>query len=256
MGKMIDITGQRFGKLLVISCAGKIDGRHYFWNCKCDCGNDTVIEGSRLRSGNTKSCGCGKYDGFKKYNANQSEKAKIPIGTRFGKLVVIEDLGFRKQVEGHSRRWYRCQCDCGNIKDVMGNILKQNQTISCGSCLSSKGEYKIEQLLQQHGIIYAHDYTIPQLKQDLKRNLRFDFVIYDNQNQIVRCIEFDGRQHYDGPDTTYWGHSTDSLQTIQQKDSLKNNWCKENNIPLVRIPYWIEPTIEILLGEDYLVKEE
>lgn len=33
MGKMLDLTGQRFGKLTVISCAGKLDGRRYSWNC-------------------------------------------------------------------------------------------------------------------------------------------------------------------------------------------------------------------------------
>lgn len=55
----------------------------------------------------------------------QSEKAKIPIGTKFGKLTVIEDLGFREQVKGHNRRWYKCQCDCGNIHEVQGNTLKQ-----------------------------------------------------------------------------------------------------------------------------------
>ena len=58
-----------------------------------------------LRNGNTKSCGCGRYDGLKKYNQNQSEASKIENNTRFGKLVVVEDIGFRKQIEGHSRRW-------------------------------------------------------------------------------------------------------------------------------------------------------
>lgn len=55
----------------------------------------------------------------------QSEKAKIPLGTKFGKLTVIEDLGFREQKNGHNRRWYKCQCDCGNTHEVIGNFLKQ-----------------------------------------------------------------------------------------------------------------------------------
>ena len=58
-------------------------------------------------------------------NKENSEKAKIPIGTKFGKLTVIEDIGFREQISGHKRRWYKCKCDCGNIKEIMGNCLKQ-----------------------------------------------------------------------------------------------------------------------------------
>lgn len=54
-----------------------------------------VILGTALRNGNTKSCGCAKYDGLKNYNQKQSDLNKIINGTRFGKLIVIEDIGFR-----------------------------------------------------------------------------------------------------------------------------------------------------------------
>ena len=47
---------------------GKLNGKTYHWKCECECGNIAIVDGTRLRSGNTKSCGCGKYDGFKKYN--------------------------------------------------------------------------------------------------------------------------------------------------------------------------------------------
>ena len=96
MGKMIDLTGQTFGKLTVINCAGKLDGRRYFWNCECECGNKKQINGALLRNGNTKSCGCGKYDGIKKYNQEKSDANKLKSGTRFGKLIVLEDIGFRE----------------------------------------------------------------------------------------------------------------------------------------------------------------
>ena len=59
MGKFIDLTGQRFGRLTVIerdTSRPKNDGA--FWLCKCDCGNVTSVRGKELRRGNTKSCGC------------------------------------------------------------------------------------------------------------------------------------------------------------------------------------------------------
>ena len=52
-----DYVGQRFGLLTVLEYAGKQDGAHR-WKCRCDCGEETVVEQSRLQSGKTKSCGC------------------------------------------------------------------------------------------------------------------------------------------------------------------------------------------------------
>ncbi|RHO08431.1 AP2 domain-containing protein [Clostridium sp. AM22-11AC] len=57
MGKMIDLTGQRFGRLVVIERAGSRGGKAT-WLCQCDCGNQTVVIGGILRRGLTKSCGC------------------------------------------------------------------------------------------------------------------------------------------------------------------------------------------------------
>ena len=58
MGKLIDITGARFGRLKVLSFAYKGNNYNSFWNCKCDCGNNVVVNGKHLREGGTKSCGC------------------------------------------------------------------------------------------------------------------------------------------------------------------------------------------------------
>lgn len=256
MGKMKDLTGQVFGKLTVIDCAGKLDGRRYFWNCQCECGNVKPVIGTMLRNGNTKSCGCGRYDGFKKYNEKQSELNKIEIGTRFGKLVVLEDIGLRPHVEGHSRRWYRCQCDCGNEKEVMGNSLKSNHTVSCGQCnMSSLGEYQIANLLDSNDIFYQHDYCFMELYRETGRKLRFDFILYeDDLITPKRFIEFDGRQHIAGPEAI-WSQS-DPLEIIQERDNIKNKFCLSHNYPLVRIPYTKlnHITIEDLLGDQYLVK--
>ena len=57
MGKKIDLTGQRFGRLVVIREYGRKNG-HVAWLCKCDCGNEVVINGAYLRNGKSQSCGC------------------------------------------------------------------------------------------------------------------------------------------------------------------------------------------------------
>jgi hypothetical protein len=57
MRKIIDLTGQRFGRLVVIERAENI-GNVPRWRCICDCGNESVVRGACLRNMNTQSCGC------------------------------------------------------------------------------------------------------------------------------------------------------------------------------------------------------
>lgn len=58
MGKKLDLTGQRFGRLVVICKSGRNKFRNVMWLCKCDCGNEVTVTGNHLRSWNTTSCGC------------------------------------------------------------------------------------------------------------------------------------------------------------------------------------------------------
>lgn len=57
----IDITGQRFGRLVVVSRAENV-GHMSRWNCVCDCGNKTIVYSNNLRRGYTQSCGCFRHE--------------------------------------------------------------------------------------------------------------------------------------------------------------------------------------------------
>lgn len=57
-----DIAGERFGKLVVLSYAGRDKYRAATWNCVCDCGNHATVPGRSLRIGKTKSCGCRRFE--------------------------------------------------------------------------------------------------------------------------------------------------------------------------------------------------
>lgn len=254
MGKALDLTNKRFGKLTAKRNLGKPDGRRYVWECQCDCGNTCIVQTSRLTSGNTKSCGCGKYDGFKKHNKEASEKAKIEIGTRFGKLTVSEDMGIQD-----GRRIYKCICDCGNEHLVKANNLKTGATISCGQCnLRSKGEYLISQILDTNNLSYDYDKVFNELKKETNRSLRFDFIVYedDEKTQVKYFIEFDGRQHKYGPDTKYWSRNQDTLEDIQERDKIKNDFCISKGYKLYRIPYYIKITdLQSIINDKFLIKE-
>ena len=62
MSRLIDMAGMRFEKLLVIERINKDEHGQAKWLCKCDCGNKTVVLGSNLRRGKTKSCGCWRQE--------------------------------------------------------------------------------------------------------------------------------------------------------------------------------------------------
>ena len=60
MGRFVDLSGRKFGKLLVIKRMGTGNDGHIFWECVCDCGNTKtkVVSGTSLVQGKTRSCGC------------------------------------------------------------------------------------------------------------------------------------------------------------------------------------------------------
>lgn len=170
---------------------------------------------------------------MKKYNENQRS---VEVGDRFGKLVVVEYEGLRKQASRNKNEsWYICQCDCGGpLKSIRGNDLVTGGVISCG-CISSVGETAIKNILDKNNIVYKTEYIFSDLKNpNTNHHLRFDFAIFNN-NKLEYLIEFDGRQHFTGPEAS-WTHAQ-SLKDIQFRDGLKNDYCKEHNIILKRIPY-------------------
>lgn len=208
--------GERFGKLITIEDTGKTDSsRHKLWRCICDCGNEIIVASRNLTTGNTKSCGC-------------NHQRHQLLGQKFGMLMVIEDMG--NDIKGNSL--WKCKCDCGREKIVRGVNLVAGATISCGCSKMSKGELKIKQILDSHKIKYKQEYLIREIG-----NKRFDFAILDNNNKVIKLIEFDGIQHYE--DTGFSKlNKGESLQKRQESDRIKNEWAAAHNIPLLRIPYW------------------
>ena len=120
-------NGDRFGRLVVLNETTKEErknqaGRNYW--CQCDCGNKIIVYGHNLKTGNTKSCGCLNRELTSKRNS-----IDIPIGTRFGSLVVIDRAPVRP---GNGSAYWRCKCDCGVECEVRGDYLRNGQTTSCG----------------------------------------------------------------------------------------------------------------------------
>jgi len=126
-----NLIGKRFGRLVLIEEVERIGHNRYF-KCQCDCGTIKIVCGSSLKSGLTKSCGCLRKELAHKSYGKGFENF---IGRRFGRLIVIDDAGTINRQ--HS---FKCQCDCGTIKIIGGNQLKECKTKSCG-CIQ-RGAFK------------------------------------------------------------------------------------------------------------------
>jgi hypothetical protein len=116
----LNITNQRFGKLIALQNTGRKGKNCYFWECQCDCGNIVEARVDYLRNGDTSSCGCIRGE----------SKIKYLTGRKFGRLTVIE-IG--KQNKSKNYTW-KCKCNCGNVAVVSSSNLVRNHTTSCG-CL-------------------------------------------------------------------------------------------------------------------------
>lgn len=239
MSHLIDLTGQKFGRLTVLYKDNqRITKSGSYWICKCECGNIKSVKSSSLRRGEIQSCGCLQKE---KTIEARNKSAENLIGKRFGKLVVLQ-----RDMSNTSTPIWICQCDCGKLTSVRAQDLKRhdgNQTVSCGCYHQSIGEKNILSILTDNNIDYISQYTFTDLPKS-----RFDFAILNNQT-IIRLIEYDGEQHY--KDIPAWG----GLKLQQQRDKVKNEYAIDHNIPLIRIPYWERDniTLDMILGDKYLI---
>ena len=242
MSKLIDLTGQKFGKLEVLykDTERKTNSGSY-WICKCECGKIKSIKSSSLRRGEILSCGCLRNKKIAETKKKKSEEEML--GKRFG-FLVVESRSSRKTKDGAI--YWNCKCDCGNHIEVLGKSLKRkddNQTVSCGCFHRSIGATNIMNILKKNNIEFIDEYSFSDLPKS-----RYDFAILKN-NKVIRLIEFDGEQHY--KEIKFWG----DLETQQKRDKKKNEFAKSKNIPLVRIPYWERDniTLDMILGDEYLI---
>ena len=237
MSKLIDLTGEKFGNITILSRAENAKDGTAQWNCQCICGKNFIRKGTQIRQSFKRnpnySCGC-----------QQKTTAKDITGQRFGKLIALKPTEERA-IGGQNIIW-EFQCDCGRITKI--STANIGHTNSCGKCSKiSQGELKIEQILKENNISFEREKNFKNFKYDNGATPRFDFyVTYNNINYL---IEYDGEQHF-----TWNGrgwNTEDYFNKIQEYDKIKNQYCKENNISLIRIPY---THLNNIVLEDLLLK--
>ena len=232
--QLIDVTGQVFNRLKVLE-QGKTINNRIHWKCQCICGNIVEVDSYNLRHGITKSCGC-----LQKERTSEASIKNLK-GKEFGMLTVLDQAPSR-----NGKAYWICQCECGKIKEIAGQDLMQGIK-SCGCLRASFPEHQIEKALINLQIDYEKEKIFPNLYGTGGGNLRFDFFLPE-QNIL---IEYQGEQHY--RQNFKYDSTEEGFQKRQCHDEIKRQYCKENGIKLIEIPYWKQEDIPIILQK---IKED
>lgn len=258
-----------------------VKNRQRHGNFKCSfCGKifDTVI--AYVVSGNTKSCGCQKNKGKKKYKQNDligpyqtlfinyTQKGKNGLwkgnficsfcdknfearishvadgsikscGCQIAKyhggdFVGPNNILLINRTESIGKTSYgdfKCPL-CGKIFNTSINSIAIGTTVSCGCLKTSAGEWKIKNILDRKNILYKQQHAFPDCRNDKTNNLLyFDFYLPDYNC----CIEYDGEQHFISKKSGW--NTKEHLKETQYRDNIKDRYCQNKNIKLIRIPY-------------------
>lgn len=138
----------------------------------------------------------------------------------------------------HDKIEVKCK-SCGEIFYLRSDHITRG--VGCAKCIKSQGENLIESILNNMNIKAMTQYRFKECRHI--KPLPFDFYL-PNMNI---CIEYDGIQHYESID--FFG-GEDEFSLVKLRDSIKNTYCKDNNIKLIRIPYFEYDNIEEILNKE------
>lgn len=212
MMKIIDITGERYGRLTVLSFTGTKDknGR-YLWKCKCDCGNEIIVNRNVLRNKGVQSCGC----------LREESRFKDYTGEKYGRLTAIKPTG---EVINHSAVWV-WKCDCGNtIECPADNVMSGRR--SCG-CLEKETKIKACKNMQKK-IIRIDGTNINRIKSNkIPRNNTSGAIgvsWHKKAQKWAAHIQFKGRIYHLG----YYNTVKEASEAYQKaKDEIHRSFIDE-----------------------------
>ncbi len=125
MSVLIDLTGQRFGRLVVIERAPNA-GKETRYLCRCDCGRSKLFYGQNVKRGLSLSCGCLRNE------INSNLNTEDLSGRRFGSLTAqVRSADYVAPNGARHVRW-ECFCDCGRAATVGASDLRSGHTTTCG----------------------------------------------------------------------------------------------------------------------------
>lgn len=215
-------VGKKFGKYNTkcIDIVGKDKNNKFIGEFICSFdGQKFQARVSDVKANNTQSCGCLLHNGDK--------YIKYYPGDILGPLDIYM---IARLDDGKGK--FICPFDGSIFESNIGSVVS-GHTKSCGCLKESVGITKIKNILTNNNILYIQEYVFSDcVNPQTNAKLYFDFYLPDYNC----CIEYDGEQHFQKANN--WNTKTDSLQQRQYRDNIKNIYCEQNCINLIRIPFW------------------
>lgn len=223
-----NIIGKKFGKWTVLK---EVTNKIYL--CRCECGTTREVDGYNLVRGLSNDCGCSRLEKLEERNEVDL------LGKRFHKLTVIE----KGEVNCFNKRTWKCKCDCGGIVYYTTGDLLSDKICSCG-CSNSRYGKLLYDIVNSLGFECKRE-KFEYIDKENNITCRFDLYI----PQLNLAIEYDGEPHYKPIDFAGRGKewAENNLKEVQERDARKNKYCQDNNINLLRIPYWEKDNIESII---------
>lgn len=212
--------GDRIGpyNILLIKRLYKNKNKHWVGLFECPyCGEEFENTLGHIASGHTQSCGCVSFD------LSGKKAREYDVGDRIGPF----DIKILKRTRGSGKATFECPI-CKKPFDSYFSTVLTGSVRSCGCFYLSRGEEKIKNILNDMKISFVHQKQFENCK--VKRCLKFDFYL----PEYNCCIEYNGEQHY-FPVEAFGGE--EQLKKQRQYDQIKIDYCKNNNIKLIEIPY-------------------
>lgn len=257
MSRVVDLTGQRFVRLVVIERTERPKSskeRSVFWLCECDCDHKRiVVDGHSLRQNRQKSCGCLQRENAKNNYIDL-------MGKKFGRLTVIEKIDKPRNSKTKNRGTYwLCNCSCDNKTIIVsGASLRSGNTQSCG-CLQKESGFKEYQIAtfnrlyksylikaEQRNLVFeiSKDYFYTMTKQNC-------FYCGKEPHQVIKSKSNNGDYIYNGIDRLY-----------SDKGYTKGNCvpcCGQCNVAKMAIPHdefliWIDRVYKHLHRKECLYR--
>jgi very-short-patch-repair endonuclease len=169
------------------------------------------------------------YKGYEKYNMMEN----INKNSTYDYSLITQEW-WDKNYKGNQQTKLPIICPEHGL--FYQTRFGHNQGNGCPNCNSSKGESKIRAHLNTLELYYIQEFQ-------LDNKQRIDFYI----PEYNLAIEYDGIQHFKAVE--HFG-GEEALASNKERDEIKNQYCIDNNINLLRIPYWEFDNIDILIQEE------
>jgi hypothetical protein len=213
---------------------------------QCACGNLFKTKFNHFKSSNQRQCNnCGKE------KVAQSKRLDIFYIKKFIEEESNSGCKLITKEYKNSSTKLKIECACGNTFTTLFSVFRDYNRRCCDICAKknkkSQGEFKIENYLIKKDVSYESEYRFDDCRN--KRPLPFDFAIFNKKDEIICLVEFDGKQH----SHITWNFAKTledaqiNLYRTKYNDKIKNNYCKKNNIPLIRIPFNYYTKLEYIL---------